>query len=83
MKAMKIQNGNGTYRYMFNDKVIKKASKRDYQYMLIAKPRKDKGATADGEWRGVALGNDKQTIVSSWKRIFFYCDLEVISIGRA
>lgn len=81
MEATKIQNENGTFTYKFGEEVFKKASKREYNYMLIAKPSKIKGATNDGKWYAAALGNNPRTIVSSWKGILGHCDLEVISIN--
>lgn len=35
MEARKIKNPDGTYCYTLDGEVVRKASKRDYKYMLV------------------------------------------------
>ena len=82
-----IQNQNGTYQYIFSNnygnKVVKKASKRIYKYMLIGFSKADKGAWRDGkDWFFIGIGNNAKTIVNSWKRLYSHCELKVINIEQ-
>lgn len=84
----KLVNGNGTYKYMFQDLendvcsyVFKEKSKKDYKFCLVFFAKKEKGAGCNGlHWRPVALGNNAKAMINSWKSIYFYGDLEVIEI---
>ena len=85
--AKMTQNPNGTYQYIFanNDgnKVVKKASKRIYKYMLIGFSKADKGAYRDGtDWFFIGMGNNAKSIVNSWKSIYSHCELKVINIEQ-
>lgn len=87
MKATMKQNPNGTYQYMFSNndgqKVVKKASKRVYKYMLIGFSKAEKGAWRDGsDWFYIGLGNNAKSIVNSWKNLYFHCELQVINIEQ-
>ena len=88
MKATMIQNPNGTHQYMFEDndgtnKVVKKASKRIYKYMLIGFAKADKGAWRDGTgWFFIGMGNNAKSIVNSWKSLYSHCELQVINIEQ-
>ena len=88
MKATMIQNPNGTHQYMFEDndgtnKVVKKASKRIYKYMLIGFAKADKGAWRDGTgWFFIGMGNNTKSIVNSWKSLYSHCELQVINIEQ-
>ena len=81
------QNQNGTYQYIFanNDgnKVVKKASKRIYKYMLIGFSKAEKGAYRDGtDWFFIGMGNNAKSIVNSWKSLYSHCELKVINIEQ-
>ena len=87
MKATMKQNSNGTYQYMFSNndgqKVVKKASKRVYKYMLIGFSKAEKGAWRDGaDWFFIGLGNNAKSIVNSWKSLYSHCELQVINIEQ-
>ena len=83
-----IQNPNGTHQYVFEDndgtnKVVKKASKRIYKYMLIGFAKADKGAWRDGKgWFFIGMGNNAKSIVNSWKNLYSHCELKVINIEQ-
>ena len=48
-----------------SNKVVKKASKRVYKYMLIGFAKADKGAWRDGTgWFFIGMGNNAKSIVN-------------------
>ena len=82
MKATRLKNENGTFTYLFCEDVFKKASKREYRFMLVGKAMKSKGASKDGDrWFPIGLGNNEKSIVSSWRGLYGHCDLQVIEIN--
>ena len=74
MNAKKTNNGNGTFCYSLDGKAVRKASKREFKYMLVA-------IGSDGKGRFIGLGNNATTLMSSWKHLFEGCNLKVITIA--
>lgn len=74
MEARKIKNPNGTYCYTLDGEVVRKASKRDYKYMLVE--IYSYGGTAGF----VGLGNKAAALKSSWSRLYPFEELKVIDI---
>lgn len=72
----------GKYIYTFDGRVFRN-SKRDYKYVLLFKTVKAKGALEDGVFYPIALGNNPNSMVSSWKSIFSHGDLKVQEIINA
>lgn len=72
MEARRTVNPNGTFCYTLNGQVVRKASKREYHYMLV-KVRNDSA-------RFIGLGNNATTLMSSWKHLYEGCDLKVIKV---
>ena len=73
MEARKIKNPNGTYCYTLDGEVVRKASKRDYKYMLVE-------IYSDGPAGFVGLGNKAAALKSSWSRLYPFEELKVIDI---
>ena len=73
MEARKIKNPNGTYCYTLDGKVVRKASKRDYKYMLV-------DVNHDGTAGFVGLGNKATSLKRSWEPLFPFEELKVIDI---
>ena len=87
MKATMIQNPNGTHQYIFQnnggERIVKKASKRVYKYMLIGLAKAALGACNDGnDWFFIGMGNNAKSIVNTWKNIYSHCELQVINIEQ-
>lgn len=71
-------NGKTIYSHKGN---IVRTSKRDYKYALLFLAKKCMGATGDDEdWRVIGLGNNPQTLRSSWQSIYHYGILQVVAI---
>ena len=73
MEARRTVNPNGTYCYTLDGKVVRKASKREFNFMLVS-------AHEDGTARFIGLGNNATTLMSSWKHLYEGCDLKVITV---
>lgn len=87
MKATMIQNPNGTHQYIFQnnggERIVKKASKRVYKYMLIGLAKAALGACNDGnDWFFIGMGNNATNVVNSWKSLYSHCELQVINIEQ-
>ena len=70
MEARRTINPNGTYCYTLNDQVVRKASTREFHYMLVK--------VASG--RFIGLGNDPTTLLNNWKYLYEGCDLRVLKV---
>ena len=83
----KLVNGDGTFRYEFQDienddcSYVFKKSRKEYKYALIFWALKSKGAGSDSlHWRPIAMGNNPKTMVNSWKKLYSHGNLIVIEI---
>jgi len=82
MEAQVIKSeNNGKFIYSFNGKVFRN-SKRDYRFGLMFKSVKSMGGSVDGDFYLVALGNNANNLVSSWKHIYHYGELKVVEIAN-
>lgn len=70
---------NGKYTYIFNGKVFRN-SKKDYRWALMFRAVKAMGACNDGVFYPIALGNNPNTMISSWKSIYSYGELKPVEI---
>lgn len=85
MRAIQIDNQNGTFKYIFENSIsqtiVRKASKRLFRYMLIGFAKKAKGSSVDSkDWFAIAVGNNPNSIINSWKSMYRHCDLRVVEI---
>jgi len=79
-QVFKALQNNGKTIYSYNGKIVR-ASKRDYKYALLFLAKECMGATRDSEdWRVVGLGNNPQSLRSSWSSIYHYGILQVVAI---
>lgn len=72
MEAKRIINPNGTYRYTLDGQVVRKGSQRKFKYMLVE--------VWNETARFVGLGNNRTTLMNSWKHLYEGCDLKVIKV---
>lgn len=72
MEAKRTINPNGTYRYTLDGQVVRKASKREFNYMLV-KVLKESA-------RFIGLGNNATTLTNSWKHLYEGCNLKVLKV---
>jgi hypothetical protein len=71
---------NGKTIYSHKDKIVR-TSKRDYKYALLFLAKECMGATRDAEdWRVIGLGNNPQTLRSSWQSMYGHGILQVVAI---
>lgn len=71
---------NGKTIYSHNNKIVR-TSKRDYKYALLFLAKECMGATSDAEdWRVIGLGNNPQTLRSSWQSMYHHGILQVVAI---
>ena len=76
-KAVQL-NGKTIYSHKGN---IVRTSKRDYKFALLFMAKKCMGATDDSEdWRVIGLGNNPQTLRSSWQSMYHHGILQVVAI---
>lgn len=74
MEARRTVNPNGTFCYTLNGQVVRKASKREFKYMLVA-------VSVDDTGHFIGLGNNATTLMNSWKHLYEGCDLKVLTIA--
>lgn len=71
---------NGRFVYYFNDEIYRKSIK-DYSYALLFLAKASMGACRDAvSPRVVGLGNNPQSLVNSWKSIYFYGNLDIVKV---
>lgn len=70
---------NGKYIYSCNGKIFR-TSKRNYNYFLMYKPLKSKGAIRDSLFRPVALGNNPKSMISTYQSIYHSGELKTIKL---
>ncbi|MCI7652779.1 MAG: hypothetical protein MSS51_00695 [Bacteroidales bacterium] len=73
MEAKRIINPNGTYRYTLDGQVVRKGSKRKFKYMLVE--------VWNETARFVGLGNNRTTLMNSWKHLYEGCELKIIQLS--
>jgi hypothetical protein len=79
-QVFKALQNNGKTIYSHNGKIVR-TSKRDYKYALLFFAKECMGASRDSEdWRVVGLGNNPQTLRSSWSSIYRYGILQIVAI---
>ena len=72
MEARRTVNPNGTFCYTLNGQVVRKASIRKFNYMLVK--------VWNDSARFIGLGNIPTTLMNNWKYIYERCDLKVIKV---
>ena len=78
-KVYKQTLKNGKIQYVY-DGVVKRNSKRDYKYALMAV---SKGEHSSGHPFLVGLGNNPQTMRNSWSSIYaHWCNLFAVEITQ-
>lgn len=73
------QEVKGKYVYTYNGETVRN-SKRLYKFALLGAPRMSKGATGDGNFRVLAMGNSTQSVTSSVNNIYHYMETHVVNI---
>lgn len=79
-QVFKTAQLNGKIIYSHGNKIVR-TSKRDYKYALLFLAKECMGATSDDEdWRVIGLGNNPQTLRSSWQSMYRHGILQVVAV---